>query len=113
MQRFSDLLATVWVVLGTVVFYFLSQKLTRPPLSKGAPPAIKPGKGDWPILGSLGFYFDRDKFMLSHVAESITGNFSFYFGKHHIVGLGGPDGKRTFFESKSLDMSEGCVSLPP
>jgi len=111
MQRLDDLPATVWIVLGTALFYLLSQALSRKPLPKGAPPPIKPGAGDWPVLGSLRFYFDRQRFMLGHVAESVTGNFSFYFGKHHIVGLGGPEGKKTFFESKNLDMNEGYQVL--
>jgi len=49
--------------------------------------------------------------MLSHITESISGNFSFYFGKHHIVGLAGPEGKKTFFESKHLDFGQGYAAL--
>ncbi|KAK5657428.1 hypothetical protein OQA88_3000 [Cercophora sp. LCS_1] len=112
MQRLNEFPATLWVLSGTLLFFLVSQLFAgRKPLPKGAPPRIKPGAGDWPILGSLRFYFDRQKFVLSHIAESVTGNFSFYFGKHHIVGLGGPEGKKTFFESKQLDMSEGYQVL--
>jgi hypothetical protein len=112
MERLKELPAAIWILFGTALLFFLSQALTRrPPLPKGAPPPIKPGAGDWPVLGSLRFFSDRRSFMLNHITKSITGNFSFYFGKHHIVGLGGPDGKKTFFESKHLDMSEGYSVL--
>jgi hypothetical protein len=49
--------------------------------------------------------------MLKYIAERIAGNFGFYFGKYHIVGLGGPEGKKAFFESKHLDMNEGYNDL--
>jgi sterol 14-demethylase len=104
------------MLLGSAIIYLLSQVLAQgTPLPKGAPPLIKPGAGDWPVLGSMRYFSDRQRFMLGHIAESISGNFSFYFGKHHIVGLGGAEGKKTFFESKLLDLSEGCVQLlfPP
>jgi sterol 14-demethylase len=112
MQRLNELPATIWVLLGSGVIYLLFQVIARrPALPRGTPPLIKPGAGDWPILGSLRYFSDRQRFMLSHITESISGNFSFYFGKHHIVGLAGPEGKKTFFESKHLDFGQGCVPL--
>lgn len=113
MQRLmSELPATIWILLASGVVYLLFQVIARrPSLPRGTPTLIKPGAGDWPVLGSLRYFSDRQRFMLSRIAESITGNFSFYFGKHHIVGLGGPEGKKTFFESKHLDFAQGCVQL--
>ncbi|KAK0649876.1 cytochrome P450 [Cercophora newfieldiana] len=114
MQQLSQLSsATIWILVGSAIVFLVLSQITvqRKPLPKGAPPLIKPGAGDWPVLGSLRYFSDRQRFMLSHIAESITGSFSFYFGKHHIVGLGGIEGKKTFFESKHLDFSEGYAVL--
>lgn len=110
-QRLNELPATIWVLVGSGVFYLLYHILVqrRAPPPK-TPALIKPGAGDWPVLGSLRFFSDRQRFMLGHIAESISGNFSFYFGKHHIVGLAGSEGKKTFFESKHLDFGQGCVN---
>jgi sterol 14-demethylase len=111
-QRLNELPFTISILLGTGIFYIIYRVIARrPPLPKGTPPLIKPGAGDWPVLGSLRWFSDRQRFMLNHITESISSNFSFYFGKHHIVGLAGPEGKKTFFESKHLDFGQGFVLL--
>lgn len=111
-QRLNELPVTVLILLGTGVLYIVYRVIARRShLPKRSPPLIRPGAGDWPLLGSLRWFSDRQSFMLSHIASSISGNFSFYFGKHHIVGLAGPEGKKTFFESKHLDFGQGFVQL--
>jgi len=109
-QLLHELPAAIWVLLGTAAVYFLTQfilLLRRPPLPPKTPVLVERGAGNWPVLGSLRFFTDRQRFMLGNIASSVSGSFSFYFGKHHIVGLGGPDGKKTFFESKHLGFNEG------
>ncbi|KAI0544537.1 cytochrome P450 [Xylaria curta] len=38
-------------------------------------------------------------------------DFSFFLGKRHIVSLGSLDGRKTFFENKELNVSQGYVEL--
>ncbi|OJZ83139.1 hypothetical protein ASPFODRAFT_194566 [Aspergillus luchuensis CBS 106.47] len=39
--------------------------------------------------------------------SSPTGNYSFYLGRDRVVGLSGPQGRKTFFESCDLDLDAG------
>lgn len=75
----------------------------QPSYPKGAPKVVR----EWPILGAWRLYKDRKTFFLEAANKSATGNFSTYFGKHQIVGVKGHEGRKTFFESKELDMNEG------
>ncbi|KAK3402796.1 cytochrome P450 [Sordaria brevicollis] len=77
----------------------------RPSLPLNAPPLSK--TSDWAILGSLRFFTDRYRFYNEGVLASKTGNFSFYFGKHHLVGLSGVEARKAFFEKKELNMTKG------
>ncbi|KAK3946656.1 hypothetical protein QBC32DRAFT_319786, partial [Pseudoneurospora amorphoporcata] len=77
----------------------------RPPLPSNAPPLFQ--TSDWPILGSLRFFTDRYRFYNQGILASKTGNFSFYFGKHHLVGLSGVEARKAFFEKKELNMTKG------
>lgn len=76
-----------------------------PPLPSKAPPHFK--ASDWHIVGSLRFFTDRYRFYNEGILSSKTGNFSFFFGKHHLVGLSGVEARRAFFESKALNMTKG------
>ncbi|GLB20947.1 hypothetical protein AtubIFM61612_010895 [Aspergillus tubingensis] len=45
--------------------------------------------------------------------SSPTGNYSFYLGRDRVVGLSGPQGRKTFFESRELDLDAGSdFALP-
>ncbi|GLA63796.1 hypothetical protein AtubIFM56815_004142 [Aspergillus tubingensis] len=44
---------------------------------------------------------------------SPTGNYSFYLGRDRVVGLSGPQGRRTFFESRDLDLDAGSALFLP
>jgi sterol 14-demethylase len=61
----------------------------------------------WPVVGALDFFSRRANFMRERRAASQSGNYSFYFGRHRIVGLSGDDGRRTFFDTKELSASAG------
>lgn len=77
----------------------------RPSLPHTAPPFVREGY----ILAILRFFSDRRGFYLDGAAASWSGHFSFFFGKHHVVGVSGLEGRKIFYESKDLDMSEGWV----
>lgn len=100
--------ATVWVLLLTTVATVFYRLFWRPTLPKNAPKWYK--KGDWPILGSLEFYYGRrSEFMREGLRDSKTGNFSFYIGKKQLIGISGAEGRKLFFESKDLNFPQAYV----
>ncbi|TRX92724.1 hypothetical protein FHL15_006398 [Xylaria flabelliformis] len=101
---------TVWVLLVTTAVTLLFQVFWRPALPKNAPKWYK--KGDWPILGALEFYYGRrSDFMKEALRDSKTGNFSFYIGKKHLVGVSGDEGRKLFFDSKDLNFPQAFAEL--
>jgi sterol 14-demethylase len=67
----------------------------------------------FPILGALKFFTGRWKFFRHARDQSRNGNFSFFLGKHPVVGLSGEEGRRLFFESREMGMREGSVFTFP
>lgn len=92
------------VVLASLLLYLFS----RPPFPKNAPARTKEA---WPVLGSMQFFTQRWDFFQRSLAHSNSGNFTFYAGQWPVVGLTGHEGRRLFFESKSLGFSEGYSVL--
>lgn len=82
--------------------------LRRPILPLNAPPLWKPD--DWPVLGALRFFNQRTDMVLDAVAAnqssgSQSGNFSFYIGKKHVVGIGrAQEARIAFYESRDMDL---------
>lgn len=76
----------------------------RPPLPPNAPKQLRES---YPILGSLRFFTARWDFFRDAVKSSPTGNFSFFIGKHSVVGLSGPESRKVFFENSGLGFAEG------
>ncbi|KAH6716086.1 hypothetical protein BKA61DRAFT_337419 [Leptodontidium sp. MPI-SDFR-AT-0119] len=99
------LLVTGLVVLvALVAFAAMASLAGQASLSWAVPTLVREG---YPILDMLRFFTDRRNFYLDGVAASRSGHFSFYFGKHYIIGVSGLEGRKIFYESKALDMSEG------
>lgn len=96
--------ATVWILLLTSFAYLVAQIAWRPSFPKNAPKLLKDG---YPILGAVRFFSDRRNFTSHGTAATGSGHFSFYFGKHQIVSVSGLSGRKTFFESRDLNMAEG------
>ncbi|KAI9042985.1 uncharacterized protein KD926_004776 [Aspergillus affinis] len=67
-------------------------------------PKFVPG---YPVVGALRFFFDRERFCHESMTASPTGNYSYYLGQNRVVGLSGPQGRKTFFESRDLDLDQG------
>ena len=78
----------------------------RPAFPANSPEPIS-SQETYPILGAVGFFTKRWDFYRDAISNSKTGSFSFYLGKHPIVGLSGHASRRKFFESKRLDFLEG------
>ncbi|KAI0799377.1 cytochrome P450 6A1 [Xylaria sp. FL0064] len=102
--------ATVWAMVLTTVTAFLIKVFRRPALPANAPKWYK--KGDWPIVGSLEFYYGRRAdFVRDAMQASKTGNFSFYIGKKQLIGISGAEGRKLFFESKDLNFPQAFAEL--
>lgn len=73
-------------------------------LGPKAPPRVHE---EWPVLGALRFFTARWDFYQHARSQAKSGNFSFFLGKHPVVGLTGDRGRKLFFESKGLGFAEG------
>lgn len=93
-----------FLIISSLIFYLFH----KPALPKNAP---KPTSERWPLLGSMSFFFERWDFYTRAVAESATGNFSFYAGQWPVIGLSGEKERKVFFEHKGLSMAEGYAAL--
>lgn len=95
--------ASIYILLLSVLAVFIKIQW-QPSFPKTAPKQIKEG---YPLLGALRLFTSRADFYKEARSHSNSGNFSFYFGKHRLVGMSGVEGRKTFFDSKDLNMSEG------
>lgn len=104
---YTDLLAQKWpasiaVLLASLLALFV-KSTWQPAWPKGAPKLIR----NWPVVGAVQMFGRRKDFFREACSRSPTGNFSIYVGKYQVVGLTGPEARKTFFESRSLNMSAG------
>ncbi len=79
----------------------------RQPFSPHSPKQIS---DQYPVFGALRYFSERWDFYRDAIAESKTGNFSFYLGKYAIIGFSGKQARKDFFESKKLSLFEGYVN---
>ncbi|KAI0006915.1 cytochrome P450 [Xylariaceae sp. FL0662B] len=96
------LLLILLTLLGPVAGYFSVR--TLPSLPKGSPQHRV--AGHLPLIGAAFPFFRRRRDML--VSNE---SFSFFVGSKHIVNLSGLDGRKTFFESRNLSVSQGAIEL--
>lgn len=78
----------------------------RPRFPNAAPKLLKK---NLPIVGSLGFFTRRRDFCNDGASNSKTGNYSFSIGRYNVVGVSGLQGRKVFYESKELNMTDGYV----
>ncbi|GFN21569.1 cytochrome P450 [Aspergillus tubingensis] len=110
------MIETVFHILGRcsyfVIFLFVAQcirLLWKRPFPSNAPKFV----AGYPLVGALQFVNDREGFCHRSKMASPTGNYSFYLGRDRVVGLSGPQGRRTFFESRDLDLDAGSALFLP
>jgi hypothetical protein len=98
----------IFVAVGGLIFciYWLSSRASFPAK------APKVARHNYPIVGALGFFTERWTFCQRAIADSATGNFSFHLGKHLVIGLGGEEGRKVFFENRQFGFAEGYVLIP-
>ncbi|KAM5455774.1 putative sterol 14alpha-demethylase [Microsporum audouinii] len=104
-QGLSAIILSLLLVSLVALLACLPRQL---PFPDGAPKLLSEG---YPVIGMLRFFSDRYNFYTDGIAASNTGSFSFYFGQHQIVGVSGPEGRKVFFQSKSMDLNEGYTAL--
>lgn len=94
--------ASIAVLLVSLLALFI-KSTWQPAWPKGAPKLIR----HWPIVGAVQLFGQRRTFFRETSNRSPTGHFSIYVGKHQVVGLTGLEARKTFFETKALNMSKG------
>lgn len=92
------------VLTATILLLLLARSTRQVPLPESAPPLVKE---NLPVVGALRFFTSRGTFFKDGASLSKTGNFSFYCGKHRVVGLSGLEGRKTFYNSKDLSSHQG------
>lgn len=95
---------SAWVLAVTLSILLLAYSTRQVPFPNSAPSLLSE---NFPVVGSLRFFVSRATFLKDGASTSKTGNFSFYVGKHRVVGLSGLEGRRTFYESKDLSSHQG------
>ena len=103
------MLAGVGAVLAAILGYIVLEMVSRPHLTAKTPARL-PG---YPVVGVPQFISARTVLFDMGTAISKTGQFSFFFGKHPIVGMTGESGRKTYFETKNLNMMKGFVLKTP
>ncbi|KAF7563618.1 hypothetical protein G7046_g529 [Stylonectria norvegica] len=109
------LLPREWPISLHVFFFFLAVTLTlafrgilTAPSFPRAAPTMLCGR---PVVGSLAFFNSRGEFLRKWRLRSPDQQFSFYYGPHPIVALGGLEAISTFYGHRGLDFSEGYSNL--
>ncbi|CAG8960722.1 hypothetical protein HYFRA_00002258, partial [Hymenoscyphus fraxineus] len=99
------------LIAGVAVFCFGIYAVAvagRYQFSAKSPKRTKEG---YPIIGAIRFFTARWDFFRHARQQAPTGNFSFFLGKHPVVGLTGDKSRILFFESRELGFAEGHVLL--
>ncbi|KAF2118823.1 cytochrome P450 [Lophiotrema nucula] len=104
-------------ILLASAFLFLAYLSYAPPLHPNAPPFTSDKNL---LIGSYGFFTKRWSFFKDSREHSKTGQFSFWLGKNHVVGITGEKARRGFLENRNLDFVSGAPlhgvgpeSVPP
>lgn len=62
---------------------------------------------NFPLTGAWGFWGSRWDFCRKARDRSVTRNYSFHTGKHHVIGLSVVKGRNFFFDNKDMNFGEG------
>ncbi|KAF8852512.1 putative cytochrome P450 [Acephala macrosclerotiorum] len=64
-----------------------------------------------PFIGSWNFFTQKMGFWKRSMAKSKTGNFSFWLGKNHIVGVSGEAARKMYLDSRNLHLIKGITLI--
>jgi hypothetical protein len=112
-SRFQELPALSASTISTIIILLLVSSYTiwastGYKFSSKSPKRLNEG---WPIFGVLRFFTARWDLFQHGKAQTPSGNFSFFVGKHPVIGLTGDKARQTFFQSRDLGFAEGYVRL--
>jgi len=93
----------------TAAVSFLGYQAWRPSVHPQSP---KFTKDAWPLFGSLGVIMWQWTFWKNATKESKTGNFSFWHGGAHVVGITGPSSRKLLLDHPDLDLVAAQKLLP-
>lgn len=95
-------LALIFAPVTLITYYILfAPRLEFPPK------APKQASEQYPFVGALGYFSEKWDFYRRSILESPSGSFSFYLGKHAVVGLAGDIGREAFYNSRDLGITQG------
>lgn len=96
---------SVLVLLGLASIF--ASYIVFSPRQSFSPHSPKLISDQYPIFGALRYFSARWDFYRDAIAQSKTGNFSFYLGKYGVIGFSGRQARKDYFESKILSLHEG------
>ena len=96
---------SVLVILGLASIF--ASYVVFSPGQSFSPHSPKLISDQYPIFGALRYFSARWDFYRDAIAQSKTGNFSFYLGKYGVIGFSGRQARKDYFESKILSLHEG------
>lgn len=99
-----NLALQIFIVIAIPLLFGIRILFSRVSFPPRAPKLVRQ---NYPIVGALSFFTERFTFCQRAAAESSTGNYSFYVGKHPVVGVSGEEGRKVFFENRQLGLAEG------
>ncbi|KAJ3493732.1 hypothetical protein NLG97_g4548 [Lecanicillium saksenae] len=97
--------AEMWSVASLVVLLYMS---ATPKVDKKAPAFTSNAT---PLIGSWNFFTQKMGFWKAAVDESKTGNFSFWLGKNHVVGVSGEAARKMYLDHRSLHLIKGITLI--
>ncbi|KAI1478870.1 cytochrome P450 [Daldinia eschscholtzii] len=103
-------LSVPWVIYQAILALFRESQLPA-----NAPPLWKPDH--LPFIGAIRFFTGRTDMYLEAVGAHSqkgprSGNFSFFLGKRHVVGLGvSAEERSNFFENRKMSLMQGTAEL--
>ncbi|KAF2677482.1 cytochrome P450 6A1 [Lentithecium fluviatile CBS 122367] len=103
----STLLVTTTSLAALIIYVLVHTLYIRKGLHK-TPQFVR---GNYPILGAVGFWTRRWDFFKEARSFSKSGNFSFHAGSNLLVCVTGEKGRRVFYDSRELRLEEGYSVL--
>ncbi|KAI0121124.1 cytochrome P450 [Xylariales sp. AK1849] len=93
----------------TVFVSFLTYLLHKPSIDKKAPGFVS---DTIPFFGAFNFYARPWEWWQTASRKSKTGHFSFWVGKHHVIGVTGEAARKMFMDNHDMDFSSPQVLRP-
>ncbi|EED18907.1 cytochrome P450, putative [Talaromyces stipitatus ATCC 10500] len=107
-QNFQSPVTISLAGLLATLISLLAYMSYSPPIDKRSPAFTS---DTVPFIGSWRFFTQKLPFWRNSMALSKTGNFSFWLGKNHVVGVSGEASRKMYLESRSLHLIKGITLI--